>query len=451
MATTRKLPPNKHLSETLTAVLDRQVAPGSQLVLGLSGGIDSVVLLHELHQNQVAHPFKLACVHIHHGLSPNADAWARFCEQLCDALGIQLHVHRVNLNRQDPAGLEAAARAARHEIFACIEADFVLTAHHQNDQAETLLLQLLRGAGPKGLAAMAERQPHDGWQAAQLRPLLGVTRAAIERYAHEHALAWVEDDSNSDTAYSRNYLRQTLMPLLTRRFPAAVSTLARNASLQADASALLNDMASLDAQQCVTADRLDCACLAALSLARSRNLLRWFIEQHEQRMPSERRLDEGLRQILHAAPDACVRVRLASGIELRRYRGNAYLVPIQNCIQQSTVAWRGESQLRLEQAGCQVLMTRAQGAGLSAARLQAARVEVGVRRGGERLRLNKKGAHRSLKNLLQESTLPPWQRACVPLVWCDGQLVWASGIGYDADFLASPDEAGIVPVKQWLK
>lgn len=426
--------------------MHRHVASGQRLVLGLSGGIDSVVLLHALQRYAVAHEVQVSCVHIHHGLSARADEWADFCLQLCATHAIPLTIHRVTVDCHDPAGIEAAARTARGAVFARLDADFVLTAHHQNDQAETLLLQLLRGAGPKGLAAMAERQQHDGWQAAQLRPLLGVTRGAIEDYAHAHALAWVEDDSNSDTAYSRNYLRQTLMPLLTRRFPAAVPTLARSAALQADASALLNDMASFDARQCVTADRLDCACLSALSLARARNLLRWFIERYGHPMPSERRLNEGLRQILHAAPDAGVRVSLIPGIELRRYRGSAYLVPIQNCSQQSVLTWRGESQLRLEQAGYAVLMTRAQGAGLSAARLESARVEVGVRRGGERMRLNQTGAHRSLKNLMQESTLPPWQRACVPLVWCDGQLVWADGIGFDVDYLATADEPGIVPV-----
>lgn len=451
MVTTRKLPAPERPDAALTRALHRHLGSGQRLVLGLSGGIDSVVLLHALQQYATAHAIPFSCVHVHHGLSARADGWADFCARLCAANAVSLEVHRVTVDRHDPAGIEAAARIARNAVFARLDADYILTAHHQNDQAETLLLQLLRGAGPKGLAAMAERQHHDGWQAVQLRPLLGVTRAAIEDYARAHALSWVEDDSNSDTAYNRNYLRQTLMPLLTRRFPAAVPTLARSAALQADASTLLNEMASLDAQQCVMADRLDCVCLSALSLARARNLLRWFIERQGHRMPSERRLDEGLRQILHAAPDACVRVLLAPGFELRRYRGGAYLVPIQRCAQQSRRPWRGESAVRLTQAGYAVLMTRAHGTGLSAARLEAARVEIGVRRGGERMRLSKTGGHKSLKNLLQASTVPPWQRACLPLLWCDDQLVWASGIGYDVDFLASPHEAGIVPVKQWFK
>lgn len=165
-------------------------------------------------------------------------------------------------------------------------------------------------------------------------------------------------------------------------------------------------------------------------------------------MPSERRLDEGLRQIMHAASDAQVRVTIAPEFELRRYCGAAYIVPMQQCIEQATLTWHGEPQLHLEQARCHVLMTSAQGVGLSSTRLQRAHVEVGVRRGGEHLRMVKNGPHRSLKNLLQEAHMPPWQRACVPLLWCDGELAWVSGIGFGADFLASPEEPGIVPVKQ---
>ena len=415
--------------------------------MGLSGGIDSVAMLHAL-QHPNFFDYQLSCVHVHHGLSPHADAWADFCEALCVGLQVPLKIHRVTVNRDDPAGIEGAARTERRQVFAQLDVDFVLTAHHQNDQAETFLLQLLRGAGPKGLAAMAESQHHPEWQALQLRPLLQVTRAQIEHYAHEHALAWLDDESNSDLAYSRNYFRHAVVPLLEKRFPATVPVLARAATLQAEALAVLNDMARLDAQECIHEDQLDCTCLAQRTLPRARNLLRWFIEQQGCLMPSERRLDEGLRQILHAASDAQVRVTIAPQFELRRYRGAAYIVPVQRCLEQAALIWHGEPQLHLEQAQCHVVMTSAQGVGLSSTRLQRAHVEVGVRRGGEHLRLVQNGPLRSLKNLLQEAHLPTWQRACLPLLWCDGELAWVSGIGFGADFLASPEELGIVPVKQ---
>jgi len=439
------LPLIEPLHAALVHALHCHTVAGQKLVLGLSGGIDSVSLLHALRHTQFSH-YELSCVHIHHGLSPHADAWAKFCETLCADFGLELRVHRVAVHRDDPAGIEGAARAARQQVFAQLDADVVLTAHHQNDQAETLLLQLLRGAGPKGLAAMAPWQRHHAWRAAQLRPWLQITRAQIEHYARDHALAWIEDESNTDPAYTRNYVRHSLLPLLARRFPSVVPTLARSAILQAEASELLQELAARDAASCISRDRLDCRCLAALSLPRARNLLRWYIEQHGLLMPSERRLAEGLRQLLHAAHDARVCVMIHPGIELRRYQHDAYLVPVRACARQVRVRWRGEPTLRLEHAGWEIAFNRVHGAGLSLAKLDAAQVELGVRQGGERMRLHNNGAHRSLKNLLQEAALPPWQRACMPLLWCDGQLAWADGIGFDADYRASAEEPGIVPL-----
>lgn len=439
------MPPIEPLYAALANALQRPTAPCQKLVVALSGGIDSVSLLHALRHPEFSH-YEVSCVHVHHGLSPHADAWADFCEALCARYGLALIVHRIVVNRNDPAGIEGAARTARQQVFAQLDADVVLTAHHQNDQAETILIQLLRGAGPKGLAAMPEWQYHPAWRAAQLRPWLQITRTQIEHYAREHALAWIDDESNSDTAYNRNYLRHTLLPLLAQRFPSVVPTLARSGALQAEASELLQDLAKRDAESCVTGERLDCRCLAGLSLPRARNLLRWFIEQQGLRMPSERRLDEGLRQLLHAAHDARVSVTIHPGVELRRYRHGAYLVPVRACAQQAAVRWQGEPTLRLESAGWEIALNPVRGTGLSLAKLHAAQVELGVRRGGERMRLTKNGVHRSLKNLLQEVALPPWRRACVPLLWCDGQLAWADGIGFDADYLATADEPGIVPL-----
>lgn len=437
------MPPIDSLHAALTDALQRHTVPGQTLVLGLSGGVDSVSLLHALRHPEFSH-YDVSCVHVHHGLSPHADAWTDFCEALCAQYGFALSVHRVVIHRDDPAGIEGAARAARQHVFAQLDTDVVLTAHHQNDQAETLLLQLLRGAGPKGLAAMAEWQRHHTWRAAQLRPWLQITRTQIEHYARAHALEWIEDESNTDTAYGRNYLRHSLLPLLAQRFPSVVPTLARSAALQAEVSELLQDLAKHDAESCVSGVCLDCRGLADLSQPRARNLLRWFIEQQGLRMPSERRLDESLRQLLHATQDARVRVTIHPGIELRRYRHGAYMVPVRALGQQAPVRWQGEPALRLDQAGWEIAFDRIHGAGLSLAKLHTTQVELGVRQGGERIQLKKNGVHRSLKNLLQEAGLPPWQRQCLPLLWCDGQLVWAYGIGLDADYLATPEEPGIV-------
>lgn len=424
-------------------MLARRVAPQARLVLALSGGLDSVVLLHVLQALRDRHPFLLRAVHVHHGLSPHADAWADFCVRLCASLSVELDVHRVRIARDDEAGLEAAARRERQHVFAALDADWVLTAHHRNDQAETLLLQLLRGAGPKGLAAMPEAQRRPGWQAAHLRPLLGESRAGIHRYAQANDLAWVEDESNLDFRFRRNALRQQIMPGLAEHFPGADLILARAAALQAEAAGLLDDLAQLDAATAIDGNRLDCAALARLPLPRARNLLRHFIGQHGQSMPSVRRLNEALHQLLEARHDARVSLKLAR-MDLVRFRGGAYLAP-RAPARAEPVRWHGEPRLQVPAAGVSVRFDRVVGAGLKRAALESAVVTLGVRQGGERLRLHPGGPHRSLKNLLQEHVIPPWQRDRLPLLWCDGRLVWAAGIGFEPDALAAPGEPGVVP------
>jgi tRNA(Ile)-lysidine synthase len=424
-------------------VLARHVPPHARLTLALSGGLDSVVLLHVLQVLRERHPFGLHAVHVHHGLSPHADHWADFCAQLCASHAIELGIHRVRIARDDTAGVEAAARRERQRIFAALDTDFLLTAHQQNDQAETLLLQVLRGAGPKGLAAMAELQRRPGWRAAQLRPLLDTPRGDLLEYAQRLGLDWVDDESNRDTRYRRNALRQDVMPLLAAHFPGSSATLARAAALQADAAALLDDLARLDAETAVAGDRLDCAMLAGLSGPRARNLLRHFIERHGLPMPNARQLNEALHQLLDARHDARVCVGLGP-MDVWRFRGGAYLVPVARK-PAAPVRWQGEAALAVPSAGVAVRMDAVVGAGLKRAVLAAGEVTLGVRQGGERLRMHAGGPRRSLKNLLQEQAIPPWQRDRLPLLWCNGQLLWAAGIGLDADARASPDEPGLLP------
>lgn len=444
MAASRKSLPNKAVASVLAAGLARHVAPHARLTLALSGGVDSVVLLHALLALRVQHPFHLNAVHIHHGLSAHADAWVSFCVEWCASHAVELTVHRVQIARGDAAGIEAAARRERLRIFAALETDFLLTAHHLNDQAETLMLQLLRGAGPKGLAAMAEVQRRRGWRATHWRPLLGVARADLLDYARAHQLAWVEDESNQDLRFRRNALRQSALPLLNAHFPGANATLARAAGLQAEAAELLDDLARLDAAAAISGERLDCACLNALSMPRARNLLRYFIEQHGHPQPNARQLNEALQQLRDARKDARVCVSLGRD-ELWRYRGGAFLVP---CAPASAepVRWQGEAVLHVPAAGVDIRMDAVVGVGLKRSLLETGVVELGVRNGGERLRLHPGGPHRSLKNLLQEHAIPPWRRDHLPLLWCNGQLLWAANIGPDADALAAPGEAGVRPL-----
>ena len=426
----------------MACCLARQVPPHARLMLALSGGLDSVVLLHALLALRDQYPFELQAVHVHHGLSPHADDWAGFCVRLCASHSVELHVSRVRVECDDPAGVEAAARRERQRIFAALDADFLLTAHQQDDQAETLLLQLLRGAGPKGLAAMAELQHRSGWCAAQLRPLLKATRAEILEYAQAQGLAWVEDESNQDPRYRRNALRHQVLPLLAEHFPGSGATLARAAALQADAAELLDDLARLDAESAIDGERLDCAALAVLSVPRARNLLRHFIEQRGQPMPSARRLNEALHQLLDAGQDAHVCVRIGSA-DIRRFRGGAYVVSVVT-LPAGPVEWQGEFELCLPGLGS-LHFQAVTGQGLKRSRLEGGQVRLGLREGGEHVRLTSQGPTRSLKNLLQERAMAPWLRDRLPVLRCGGELVWAAGIGCHADWLAAAGEPGLVP------
>jgi tRNA(Ile)-lysidine synthase len=251
----------------------------------------------------------------------------------------------------------------------------------------------------------------------------------------------MEDESNQDMRYRRNALRLSVLPLLNTHFPGAYATLARAAGLQADAAELLDDLARLDAATAISGERLDCPGLNALSLSRARNLLRYFIEQHGHPLPNARQLNEALQQLRDARNDARVCVNLGRD-ELWRYRGGAYLVPRAPAFAEP-VCWQGEPVLHIPAAGVDVWLDAVVGAGLKRSMLETGVVELGVRKGGERLRLHAGGPHRSLKNLLQEHAIPPWQRDHLPLLWCNGQLLWAANIGQAVDALAAPGEPGL--------
>ena len=282
-------------------------------MLGLSGGIDSVSLLHHLSHGDREPDFSLSALHVHHGLSSNADQWADFCRQLCATWKIPLVVVSVTVERDSSDGLEAAARRARHEAYGRTEGDWVVLAHHRGDQAETLLFNLLRGTGLAGAAAMASRQRR------LLRPLLAASRNDIEAYARAHSLRWIEDESNRDTGFSRNYLRHEILAPLNQRFPAAEKNMAAAAVRFAEAATLLDELATLDLAPAAADFPVPVSVLAGLSEPRARNVLRYLLARRNVRIPSESRLIELLRQLLTAAADRHPRVRFGDWDILRRH------------------------------------------------------------------------------------------------------------------------------------
>lgn len=410
--------------------------------MGLSGGVDSVVLLNLLAELAPTAGFSLSALHVNHGISPNASAWSVFCEGLCQDLRVALAVEAVDIRAHRGLGLEAAARQARYEAFARLDADVLVLAQHRDDQAETVLLQLLRGAGVPGLSAMPAQRPLGKRDMVLLRPLLRVGRAAIESYARASGLRWVEDESNSDTARARNFLRHAVLPLLDGQFPAARDTLARTAGHLAEAAELLRELARQDYENSGGVE-LRLSRLRQLSPARARNLLRFICEQRGLRAPAAAHLAELLRQLTCAGTGAEVSAHV-SGWTFRRYGDRVYLdatSPVRPDAEVRQV-WNGEPELRLSGLGGVLHFEPCVGSGLSAEKLRLGAMSVRGRLGGERLRPDCTRPRRTLKNLLQEREVPPWQRMRMPLVYCGEDLVCVPGIGNDCAYQARADEPG---------
>jgi tRNA(Ile)-lysidine synthase len=435
MASSRKGEPD--LPGRVLAQLSAQVLPGSRLSVGFSGGLDSSVLLHLLAELRPAGGYALSAVHVHHGLSYHADAWADHCRAVCATLAVPIEIRRVRVQAAGE-GPEAAARAARYAAFATLDTEVLALAHHRDDQAETVLTQLLRGGGARGLAAMPAWRPLPGDRVRLWRPLLDTPRADLLAWARARGLAWVEDDSNRQTHLARNALRHDILPRLESQFPGAGATLAWAAGRFAEAASLLDDLADLDGGGAADAAGLSLARLAALPEPRARNLLRRYLEQSGATLHPDP-LREALRQLLSARADA--RVRVAFGpVLLLRHGGRAVAVPAVRAVAapMRQFLWRGELHLDLG-GGESLVFQPVTGEGV---RLEPGRATVRFRCGGEKLRLAPNRPRRLLKDLLREAAIPPWQRDRLPLLYVGDRLAWVDGIGADAGFRAGPGEPG---------
>jgi len=430
----------RHIEERLAQV----AGAGESICVGLSGGLDSVVLLDLIHGAGLS-PARLTAVHVHHGLSPNADSWADFCRETCARLGISLDVERVHVDRDADEGLEAAARAARYAVYAARREDFVALAHHRDDQAETVLLQLLRGSGMKGVSAMPELRPLEGSRVRLFRPFLGMARSELKAYAEGKGLAWIEDESNESRMHDRNFLRHDIAPLLDARLPRWREAVARFARHAAAADGLLEALARNDGLPPNAGEAL----VANLNLSGERraNVLRAFLALNGAPMPSQARLAEMSSQLFAARPDADVRVE-HEGLTLVRYRDRVRIERLQAARAAWERPWNGELEVDLAEHG-EVRFDRVSGEGLEAARSAEPGWRFGGRSGGERLRTDPRRPTRTLKNLLQEHAVPPWERERMPLLFHGERLVWAPEIGIEADYACPPGEPGLRPT--WVR
>jgi tRNA(Ile)-lysidine synthase len=475
MASSRKLKSNS-LSSRVENVLRQYVQSGDHLVLALSGGVDSVVLLNLLASFSSRLSFSLSAIHVDHGISPNASRWADFCGELCCAEGISLKISKVRVLKEAGVSLEAAARDRRYLEFGTLEADYVVLAQHQDDQVETLLLQLLRGAGVKGLGAMPVvrdyfsggtvpdtrallskgQEQRRSFPPKLLRPMLEISRREIEGYAEEHGLKWISDESNIDLSFDRNFLRHQVLPLIESRSPAYRKTLLRASRHMAEASLLLDELAETDGKGCAASGGLEIAELRKLSLLRARNLLRYSLVQQGAIVPSTAKLDDLLRQLLSSRPDSKMHV-VFGDTEIRCFRGQLHVRKARRQKDGITgtlapdwrLQWNGEEQLEVRELGGIVRFSRREGVGINLRKLMESPVTVRRRRGGEYLRPHYNRPRRSLKNLLREAGLPHWERQTLPLIFSGDHLVCVPGIGVDSEYKAAPGEQGLVVSWHW--
>jgi tRNA(Ile)-lysidine synthase len=409
-----------------------------------SGGMDSQVLLHALSVLAPRLAAPLHAVHIHHGLQPEADHWSEQCAAFCRERQIPFSTVQVSAAPAKGESPEAAARDARYRALSeqMEEGEMLFTAHHQDDQAETVLLQLLRGGGPSGLAAMTAVMDFPPGLLA--RPLLGFSREQLADYAAEQGLSWIEDASNRDTSFDRNFLRQRVMPLLKERWPALGRTLSRSARHCGEAQLLIDTLAHRALAGLLDVERksLDLDGLVALPSAEARAVLRAWIGSSGYTLPDTARLDRVLSEMVPAGEDRNPLIHWP-GAELRRFRGRLYLRSPQPAPDPALVLeWDGRSALELP-AGLGRLHPEQGLGGISLQHWTAGPIQIRFRSGGERCRPVARGKSKELKKLLQEFDIPPWERENLPLITIDGRLAAVGDLLLCEPFAVEEGEQGI--------
>lgn len=428
---------------------DQPASANSRLAIAYSGGLDSTVLLHLCARYAQQYDVSFIAFHVHHGLSVNADHWALHSRERCSQLAIPFELSKIQLGSTQQDGVEATARSRRYAALGALcelhQIDILLTAHHQDDQAETMLLQLLRGSGVAGLRGMQQCHSAAGLLTNErlllARPLLDFSRAELEHFRDQFQLQHIEDESNTDLRYARNALRAQIMPLLAQHFPGFQSRFARTAQHAQSSLELIEQLAGQDYVACradLESTQLNVQRLQILPDARIDNVLRYWIALHRVQMPSSARLAEMRKQLLHARDDAQVCVKHGD-IEVHRYRQR---LAISFCAKESTdvqqFIWRGELDIYFPLfSGTLFLETvSADRAGIDRGWLIGQQLEMRPRRGGERLKLAANRPHRDMKSHYQSFGIPYWQRERLPFVFAGKDLLFAAGVGMHGAFLA---------------
>ncbi|AVF37291.1 tRNA lysidine(34) synthetase TilS [Rahnella sikkimica] len=436
---------NPHPSALLLAQhLRNKIGHARKLCVAFSGGLDSTVLLAgltQLRDSQIT-DIQLRALHVHHGLSQFADNWATHCHDFCQQRNIGFSVIKVQVNAQD-GGIEAAARAARYQAFSAQlqDGEVLLTAQHLNDQCETFLLALKRGSGPAGLSAMSADSSGLGYRL--LRPLLDLSRDQLEEYADQHQLTWIDDDSNQDARFDRNFLRLDILPSLYARWPHFAQSTARSASLCAEQEALLDELLG-ESLIALTDDQgsLSVEGIESFSTARRSALLRRWLAGRGAKMPSREQLQRIWYEVALSREDAKAQLQLGSFV-VRRFRQRLYLLPQYSSLKDQVISWDPAEKLLLPDAlgVLSVYSDLADGGENFIIRQPRAGETITVRFHASGM-IEKVGRDRArqAKKLWSELGVPPWQRDRIPLVYYNEQLIAAPGWFITRQALAENNE-----------
>jgi tRNA(Ile)-lysidine synthase len=418
------------------------ISDAPQILVGLSGGMDSILLLELL--NEKIESKRIQAVHINHGLSNNADQWQQFTQDYCNQLGVDYYSEKVELVETGD-GIEAAARKARYAVFekCLIKNGLLFLAHHADDQVETVLYRLLRGSGSKGLAGMPESRSLG--LGKLIRPLLAYSKQAVQREVVDRGLKWIEDESNLDDRFDRNYIRNQVIPILAKRWPDYSSSIMQSAGLSEQANQLskdlaLEDLAGLDVLKVTAGWSISVDGLTNLSVLRQKNILRYWSEMHNLPAPSSKIINEILSSVVGARQDASPEIVWQSQC-WARFQNRLYLLKHSNQYipQDSTVRWDMQNCLPLAD-GSQLSAQQSKGKGLAVAEDF---LEIRYRQGGERCKPVGRGHSSSLKKLLLEYQLPPWLRDRVPLFYVNNELVAVGDLWVCEGFSAKPNQSGV--------
>ena len=432
-------------SQNIEEILKQQIQAHSikKICVSLSGGVDSIVLLYALNQC-LDKGCLIRAIHINHNLAKDSQVWADFCKRTCDRIQIQIDIHSIKVKNTEGFGIEAAARKARYQKLqrSIQEGEWLMTAHHQEDQLETILLRMARGTGIQGLQGI-QKQFNFG-KGKILRPLLDVSKSEVLGYARKNNLDWVEDASNQETYFDRNFLRMNVIPKLKERWPAFSSSVSRLSNISNQTSTLLKELAQQDLGSNYPIKNLDIDILKNKSNGRVINIIRFLILKNEMTVPSMKVLNSGVNILLN--PKSVNPTMVWNNYCIKRYVDKLYflkLSELQPNQSNKLMHWSIDEPLILDEDGSSLAAIMAIGRGLSLKKCNK-NLDVQFRKGGESIRPVGHKITKKLKKLFQEDHILPWTRDKIPLLYKKNELIGVGDLWFNQNYIASEEEDGFL-------